>query len=378
MAPILTFDQLQNGLSNTTIFDQMIADLQPDFPVDDWNDGAIPKTLLDAWSKALSRGYNSISAINAGGFLKLAPDSWIPLIAQYVYGVIPFPASYTTGKLRFTVAPGAGPYSIRGGGSTATVEDGSLRYFTSNPLPISITSATPVWIPIVSESPGVAYNVLQGQISKLTTALPGVSVSNVPEPPDTSWITAYGADAETPDQIRQRCAARFGRLSVLQNYPTDGYVSLVRDLVSQVKKVSVYTNYYQGTARPGCATLFLAGDSGPVTSAVVDQTLAAIRPYRNPLGTIFAASCLKVDLVIGGIVEVLPDYNFNAVSTAIAARLADYQRAAQIGEKIYLAAIIERVMLPSGVRNFRPMGLTDVQLGTNQVVNFLPQLQLVP
>jgi hypothetical protein len=375
--PPLTFDELQNGLTSDVIFDGMIADLRPDFPVDDWNDGAIPKTLLEAWSLALSRGYKSVSAINASGFLKLAPDSWISLIARYVYGVIPFPASYTTGKLKFTVAPGVGPYSIRGGGSTATTADSALRFFTNNPLPISITSALPVWIPIIAESPGVAYNLLQGQIIKLATALPGVTVTNVPEPPDASWIMTYGADAETFEQIRQRCAARFGRLSVLQNYPTDGYVSLVRDRVPQVKKVSVYTNFFQGTARPGCATLFLAGDSGPVTSAVVDQTLAAIRPYRNPLGTIFAASCLSVDLIIGGIVEVLPDFNFAVVSAAIAAQLADYQRSAQIGEKIFSAAVIERVMLPQGVKNFRPVGLTDVQLGTNQVVNFIPQLQFV-
>ena len=173
-------------------------------------------------------------------------------------------------------------------------------------------------------------------------------------------------------------AARFGRLSKLQNYPEDGYISLVRDLIPQVKKVSVYTNYFQGTARPGCATLFLAGDTGPVSAAIVAQALAAIRPYRNPLGTIFMDSCIVANLTIEGLVEVSPDFNFSAVRSAIDTQLLEYQREAQIGEKIYQAAVIERVMAPLGVRNFKPLRLTDTQLGRNQVVNFIPQLEIAP
>jgi len=336
----------------------------------------VPKTELEAWSLALARAYKSIAAINNGGFLKLAPDSWIPILAENFYGITPFPAVFTEGKLQFTVNAG-GPYSIRGGAFSAVTPD-NLKFYTSNTTPISITSAKPVWIPVKAEFAGVAYNVLQGQINKLTTALPGVTVSNVPEPPETTWITTYGADAETPDQIRQRCAARFGRLSKLQNYPTDGYVSLVRDLVSQVKKVSVYTNYYQGIARPLCATLFLAGDSGPVSSAIVAQVLASIRPYRNPLGTIFADSCIPADITVEGLVEVAPDFHFDDVRAAISAQLLSYQRTASIGAKIYRAEIIERVMTPLGVVNYKPSRLTDTQLGQNQVVNFIPRLEIAP
>ncbi len=374
----MTFEELLNGLDNTVIFDGMIADLRSkDFPVDDWNDGAVPKTLLEAWSLALARGYKSINAITKGGFLKLAPDSWIPVLAENFYGVIPFPASTTKGKEKFTVAAGSGPYVIYGGRTTLETVDG-LRYFTNNATPITISSVKPVWIPIISESTGVKYNVLEGQILKLATSMPGVTVTNEPEPPDATWIAEYGLDAETAEQIRQRCAARFGRLSKLQNYPEDGYISLVRDLIAQVKKVSVYTNYYQGTARPGCATLFLAGDSGPVSPVLVAQALAAIRPYRNPLGTIFMDSCISSDIAVDGLVQVAPDFHFDAVRAAIAAQLLEYQQAAQIGEKIYAAAIIERVMTPKGVLNYRPQRLTDTQLGRNEVANFLLRFDIAP
>jgi len=43
----LTFDELRNGLDSQTIFDSIIAALAAlDFPVTDWNDGAVPKTEL--------------------------------------------------------------------------------------------------------------------------------------------------------------------------------------------------------------------------------------------------------------------------------------------------------------------------------------------
>jgi hypothetical protein len=377
----LTFAQLQTGLDSGTIFDGMIADLtaapQP-FPVNDWNDGAVPKSQLEVWSLALSRAYKSIAAINNSGFLNLAAPSWIPVLAQNIFGITPFPASFTTGLQQFTVNSG-GPYTITGGKFTVATASG-LRYFTSNTTPITITSAAPAYIPIIAESPGSAYNVLQGTINKLITSLPGVTVSNVPKAPATTWITDYGIDAETIKQIIQRCQARFGRLSKLQNYPTDGYVSLVRDLVAQIKKVSVFTNYYQGTARPGCATLFVAGDSGPVTPDVVAAVLAAINPYRNPLGTIFVDSCIVANYPVPGTVEVAPDFNFDAVLAAIDDQLLEYQTEAQIGAKIYAARIIENVMLPQGVVNYKysPALLTDLQLGRNQVINFIPQLTLVP
>lgn len=380
----LSFEELQAGKDSAVIFDEMITDLKGItaangtrvFPVDDWSDGSFPRTLLEAWSITLSRAYKSIPAITNGGFILLAPDSWIPTIARNFYRVEPFVATYTTGKLKYTVAAGNGPYSIQGGRSIASTED-RLRFFSTNTTPISISSATPVWIPIRAESPGAKYNVLERQINQLNTSLPGVTVENVPEGTDLSWVTNYGTDAESPAEIKARCLRRFGRLSKLQQYPEEGYISLVTDLVPQVKKVTVFTNYFQGTARPLCATLFLAGDSGAVAPAVVAQVLAAVRPYRCPLGTIFADSCTVQNQPVRGTVELLPDYDETVARSAIAAQLLDYQKAAQIGDRIVAAEVYERVMTPAGVKNYKPNGLFDFVLGANQVVNFQPSLDFI-
>lgn len=368
-------DTLLTGRTAAEIFDGIVASLPPSFTTD-WSDGSVPKTMLEGWSTVLARGYTSIvGPIARGGFIKLALDPWIPLLAENIYDVTPFPAVATEGKVKFTVAAGAGPYPVSS--AIVSTEDlPALRYFTTNTLPISITSAAPTWLPVKAEFAGSAYNVLQGRITKLTTSLPGVTVENVPEPPDTSWITTYGADAELPQEIVARCGKRFGRLSRLQNYPTDGYVSLIRDLVQQVKKVSVYPNFYQGLARPGCATIFLAGDTGPVSAATVAAVAAAINPYRNPLGTLFFDSCAVANQPVQGLVECDPGFRFPAVAAGVATQLLAYQRAAQIGDKIYAAKVIDQIMNVQGVRNYKPpRTFTDLPLQKNQVVNFVPALQ---
>ena len=369
------FDNLLNGLTADEIFDGIVASLPATYTTD-WSDGSFPKTTLQAWSGALSKAYTTIvGPIAKSGFLKLAVDSWVPLIAQYVYGVTPFPALQTQGKMRFRVASGSGPYPISRA-VVSTADGPVLRYFSTNTAPISISSAADIWIPVKAEFAGSAYNVLQGQITKLTTSLPGVTVSNVPEGTDPSWITIYGADAELTGQIEERCARRLGRLSKLQNYPTDGYVSLIRDLSQQVKKVSIYPNYYRGSARPGCATIFLAGDTGPVSAATVAALQAAVNPYRNPLGTLFFDSCVVANQQILGLVECDPDFRFPDVAANVSKNLLAYQTDAQIGEKIYTAKVIDQIMHAQGVRNYvPPRSFSNLQLGRNQVVNFVQGLQ---
>ncbi len=369
------FDNLLNGLTADEIFDSIVSSLPTTFTTD-WSDGSVPKTMLQGWSAALSRAYTSVvGPIAKSGFLNLAVDSWVPLIAVYVYGIAPYPALQTQGKIRFRVAPGSGPYPIASA-IVATDAAPALRYFSTNKAPISISSAADVWIPIKAEFPGSAYNVLEGQITKLTTSLPGVTVSNVPEGTDPSWITTYGADAELVKQIIERCARRLGRLSKLQNYPTDGYISLIRDLSQQVKKVSVYPNYYRGAARPGCATIFLAGDTGPVSAATVAEVERLVNPYRNPLGTLFFDSCVVANQIVSGLVECDPDFRFPAVAAGVSKNLLAYQTEAQIGEKIYSAEIIDRIMEAPGVRNYvPPRTFSNLLLGRNQVVNFVQALQ---
>lgn len=371
-----TWAELMAGKTNAQVLNEMLNALKAlprPFPVDDWNEGSVPLTILDAVSRVMSRGYQSATAIARGGFLKLASETWLPVLAENKYMLTQNAPRFTQGFETFTVAPAAGPYTINGGQHILATE-GGLKYFTNNTVPIQITNAKPVPIPIKAESPGAAYNVGAGQITRLVTTLPGVTVSNVPVididfdgNPDT-WISDYGSDIESGLELRRRCATRLGRLSKLQNKPTDGYESAARDAHPAVKKVAVHSNRLQDQIVPGCMTLYLAGDTGPVAAAVVKAVFDALNPYRCPMGTIFVASCRARPWVVSGYVEVDRDFNIPEVRNEVLTYLNDYQRESPIAARLYSAEAIERVMDATGVINFKPQNLFDTKLNDNEVM----------
>ena len=98
-------DELQNGkehrhlrrdagTSPASIFLSLAGTMEP-----------VPKSELDAWSRALSPGLHIRSRRSHKRRLHyLAPDSWLPVLAKNLYED-PFPADYALGE-QFTVAPG--------------------------------------------------------------------------------------------------------------------------------------------------------------------------------------------------------------------------------------------------------------------------------
>lgn len=372
-----TWAELLSGKLPSVVLNDLLSTLKgrsPPFPVDDWNEGAVPLVILDAVSRVFSRAYASATAIARGGFLRLASDDWLPLLAQNKYQVTRNAAQFTTGIVTFRCSANAGPYTLEPGLALSTVT--GLGYTTTNVAGLTLAAGATLQVPVKATSPGAAWNIAAGQTLRLNTTKPGVTVTNPPVidvnndgQPDT-WISSYGSDIESLKELADRCAARMGRLSRLQNVPEDGYVSAAKDASAVVKKVVVFSNYYQGFAAPGAVTLFLAGDSGPVAPAVVKAVYDALYPYRCPLGDLYVDSCVPFNLGLDGVVEMDPSLNIPAVRANVAANLVAYQKEADPGGLIYGAEIIQRVMDTDGVINFRPKNLADKRLAANEVVVF--------
>jgi len=373
-----TWAELLAGKTPAQVLDELLAGLKgrtPPFPVDDWNEGAVPLVVLDAVSRVFSRAYASATSIARGGFLYLALDDWLPLLVRNKYMLTQNPAAFTQGVVVFSCAPTAGPYTITGGQYTVSTI-GGLKYTNTNTAPLVLPAGGSVNVPVKAQSPGAAWNVAAGQISRLNVSLPGVTISNTPTIdlnndglPDT-WISLYGSDIESPAELRARAAARLGRLSRLQNAPEDAYISAARDADPVVKRVVVFTNFLQSLAVPGAVTLFLAGDAGPVAPAVTQNVFDKLNPYRCPLGTIAVESCRLFPMPLFGVVEVNSRANIPASQDEVITNLNTYQRESDPGGFIFGAEIIERVMSASNVVNFRPAGLFDKRLAANEVVGF--------
>ena len=175
-------------------------------------------------------------------------------------------------------------------------------------------------------------------------------VNNVPKVPALTWITNFGLDAETKGTDHpERCKARFGwLLSKLQNYPVDGYISLVRDLsAARSKLVSVYTNFTTRAPRaPAARRCFSADDSGPVSPIIcgADHRCAAAVP--EPAGTLFIESCIGREPDCRGFGVSTRASDFTGDPVAGSTRSRSTTSAAQRSARIYAAEIIERGCRP--------------------------------
>lgn len=394
-----TWAELLAGKTGDQVFDEIVTGLKgltPPFPVDDWAPGAAVRTMLKKGvGPVISRVYGAITDITKGNHLRLAQalaefmgeaewqknsdKSWLVALAFHRYGIVPHPQVFTEGLYRFTAVPGAGPYPIAPSQFWLSTDNG-LRFNNNNALPLTLPMGGTIDVPFIAESPGEQYNLAVGQVNtgagrgSLNVSLPGVSVENVAQPNGT-WITVYGTLKETPKELADRCATRQGAIGQDGGQgsitaPADMLIFRAKTAAPQVKKVSVFSNYFQGKAQPGATTVFLAGDSGPVNAAVVKAVYDALNPYRGINGQLYVASCVGVTLKPEGVIWVASDNVAKTALDAAAANLVAYQRRADIGGTILAAQVFEEIMTPAGVVDFKPSRLFDVRLARNQVAIF--------
>lgn len=356
------------GKTQSTILTESIAALQTaGLSTTDWNPGGVVRTILDkAWAGGLSKVWEAIPDIVKGGFLRKAQElaeadladwnadptgHWLYLLGTEFFGVAIKPSEFTQGTVRYTNSS-ATPQTITP--AHVVANSSGLRYTPTETK--ALPAGGTIYVKVKAESPGNAYNVAQATVTTLTVALPGVSVSNVPDPADltqTSWITTYGSDTESPKQYADRCAARWGRVTKLQALVTDGYKSLALDAHADVKKVAVWQSYSHALAgfKANSVTLYLGSNTGPVAAAVANSVKISISPYIGVHDVLEVQPCGTQTYTITGTVFVQDASLIASVRAAVEAALVAYNGSLDIGQKIYAWKIRDLVGV-SGVVNF--------------------------
>ncbi len=175
MAP--SVDDLLATPTASDIKDLLLARMNvAGFPITDWYSGGFVRTYVES-TTALLRDLVAIMVptIAKGGLLGLATGDWLTVLASQNYLTDRTEPTYTVQSLTLTVTPGAGPYTVSPGDLVAESAAGH-RYILAEAGTLS--SAAPVVLDFRAESPGGAYNDGAGQITRLVTALAGVTVNN--------------------------------------------------------------------------------------------------------------------------------------------------------------------------------------------------------
>jgi len=172
----------------------------------------VENTPLRAVIVGLAIIYAAFSALVAlivtSGFLTLSEGDWLTLRAHYVYDVDRIGATKATGLITLTNA-GVGVYTK---GVGELIVSRRSKTFT-NTAPFSLGPSASITVPIAATEAGAGSTSTAGTITNMATPLPGVTCTNE--------AALVGTDEESDEQLRSRCAAKLGTLSVFG--PADAY-----------------------------------------------------------------------------------------------------------------------------------------------------------
>lgn len=168
--------------------------------------GGVLRVLMRAQAMTFSGLTEIMVAAIRSGFLDLAEEGWLTLLARYVFGVERRPAQPASGVVTLTNSLGGsfapGDYPI--GSVRFTNTETGKKYFNAEPIDLGPFQAKP--FAVVALEAGPDSNAGPDTIALETTLL-GVTVTN-----DDAIV---GLDEESDEELRSACRARLESISGL-------------------------------------------------------------------------------------------------------------------------------------------------------------------
>ena len=308
-------------------------------PATAWQEGSVPRTLLEGESVAYADAMNLVAAITNGNILDLSEGEWLTLLAANVYQLTRKPAVFARGTA--TITNNSGSSFSQPAGSLLAASTQSTTSFRITDAIVGLANGAAIAVAAQAEEAGLGGNVAVNTITSLLTPYPGISINN----PGTAnvWLTQIGTREESDESLRIRCKARWpgrgGGKTLL------AYEGMALE-IEQVRQARVFPN----KPGDGKAIIVIAGDTNPLDNSVVLQAEALILPRASlcALVDVQAASAVNLTVVATAYVE-------SAFAATAAADLDTALRTLianrRIGQGVYRAEIIEALMAVPGVGN---------------------------
>lgn len=317
-------------------------------PVQSWHLFSILRHFFEEEPELLVDLGTAISSIAAGGFVRLAPDGWVDLVASEFFDEVRKPATFTEGPITLKDSAGTGPHTITVGGLWVADATKSKRFVcTALPNGGTLPLGGTLVVTVRAESAGSAYNVAPGLISQLLTTFPGVTVSN-PATLSGTWVTTVGVDLEEKEQLAARCIAKWSTLGA--GCDADAYFYNATAASDEVRRVR--------STSPGGGSVrnVIASQGAPVSAAALAAVRARIEAKR-PLGVpdvTVSNAVLRTETVSGSL-------QFRAGVDA-AVGLAKAQAGAEaFSRTVELGGRMSRELL---IAALKVDGLTDMEITT--------------
>lgn len=273
---LIPVDDLTTPLTADEVNEKFLAILETlNMPARSWRQGGVARTILKTVATTYAGFTLLMSQAIKSGFLETATGDWLTLLAKYVYGVDRRVSTFATGDITFVNA-GGGVYPPVGSYLPDQVRvtwvAGKKTY--ANTAIFSVPGGGTVTTGFRAVEAGAASSAPANAITSLETpVMLGVSVSNV--------SAIAGSDAETDEDLRQRCRDKLAALSL--NGPRGAYAYAARSALRlDGSPVDVNRVAVSPSSSTGIVNVYAASPSGAPISSDLTLVRDSIEKIARP------------------------------------------------------------------------------------------------
>jgi len=338
-------------------------------PVTSWQVGDPTRSLYHVLSAKLEAFESNVSGYIKSGFLDHATGVWLKVLAEQVYGVAVPPATYAETTVVLTNAS-TNLYIIDAGDLTFASSVTGKTYRNTTGGTLAVGPATTLSVTVVADEAGSASSAGAAEITRLVTALDGVTCTNA--------TAAVGIDEQDESVTIQQCKDMQDATSPDGARGAYAYFARNPDYggTSAITRVRTY-----GDSTMGVVTIYFAGPSGGSSAADVALAELAIVTWCLPLCiTLVAAAATNVTIAVTYELWLYKSCNKTVaeVRTAVSTALGVLFSARPIGGdvvapattgKIYQSDILATIVkaIPEGFRASVSAPSGDTALTNGQV-----------
>lgn len=277
-------------------------------PVTSWRSGDPTKAAFHFVATVLAERESVASEFIRAGFLSTAAGDWLTIVADELYGVTRPEATAATSTI--TLSNVSGGYYNRAAGEVTVLNSSTGKTYHSTAAVVLPRGETAT-VTVEADAAGSESSAVANDIDTIVSTMLGVTI--------TASTAATGTDALDDVSLRTLCRATLGALS--PNGPPDAY-----EYVARTPSLSGTTEVTRAAAiedsEYGRVTLYVAGDSGPVSAGAVTAVQTAVDTLSKPLcvrptATNTTASVVAVTATVTG--EDIPATIGALAETALAA-----------------------------------------------------------
>lgn len=330
----------------------------PDFPVTDWNSGAVMRTLLELETQTIDDLITqTLPLILAEGFPDTSDGDWLAAVAYGLFGISKQLGTIATQTITIACDATNGPYVITAGARFFTATDGR-RYVAATGGTVS-TSGT-LTLDVSGESPGAALGLVSAVAAD--SPMPGVSLVTAAIK-IVSLIPQFGSNDETDNALIDRCLARWPSLTEAADL--DRVEVWARAASTEVTRIRLDAD----PVNPGGVIATVAGVSGAISGGAVTAAQSYIDARSGITDYITAQNASNLTITATANVTV-PVAQLAAIQAAADAAWNAYLASSQIGATVYRSQLLKAVMdagaIDIQVLHLNGLGV-DVTLSSSQV-----------